>query len=301
VHIEWNDLQLVLAIAESGSLSGAARALRVTQPTASRRLAELEAQLGEPLFIRGVDGTAVTSFCERLLEPARRMAESAADVERAAERGELTPRGTVRITAPPGIAQTMLAPFAVSLRERLPEIQLEVISTVRYVDLVRREADLALRIPSTSHRESPREIVVVKAVKHPIHAYATPAYIATRKRGYGFADVDWIGWPAPLEDTPPMPQLAQRIPSFRPVFASDDFLVQMRAAELGIGAIVLSELRTRFDPPPLLAPLSLDFGGIASTVQLACARGSLAVPRIAAVAELLAADLDPPAAGRRRR
>lgn len=301
MHIEWNDLQLVLAIAESGSLSGAARALRVTQPTASRRLAELEAQLGEPLFIRRVDGTAVTSFCERLLEPARRMAESAADVERAAERGERAPRGTVRITAPPGIAQAMLAPFAVSLRDRLPEIQLEVISTVRYVDLVRREADLALRIPSTSHRESPRDIIVVKAVVHPIHAYATPAYIATRKRGYGFADVDWIGWPAPLEDTPPMPQLAQRIPSFRPVFASDDFLVQMRAAELGIGAIVLSELRTRFDPPPLLAPLSLDFAGIASTVQLACARGSLAVPRIAAVAELLAADLEPRAAGRRRR
>lgn len=301
MHMEWSDLQLVLAIAEGGSLSGAARALRVTQPTASRRLAELEAQLGEPLFVRRVDGTVATSFCERLLEPARQMADAAAAAERAAERGERAPQGTVRITAPPGVAQAMLAPFAIALREQFPEIQLEVISTVRYVDLVRREADLALRIPSTSHRESPRDIAIVKSVKHPIHAYATPAYIATRRRGYGFADVDWIGWPAPLEETPPMPQLAQRIPNFRPVFASDDFLIQLRAAELGIGAIVLSELRTRFDPPPVLAPLALDFGGMAATLQLACARGSLAVPRIAAVAELLAAELEPPAQRRRRR
>ncbi|MEO8548464.1 MAG: LysR family transcriptional regulator [Kofleriaceae bacterium] len=299
MHIAWDDLQLVLAIAEAGSLSGAARRLRVTQPTASRRLAELEEVLGEPLFVRRVDGTAATSFGERLIEPARRMAESAAEVERAAERVERAPRGTVRITAPPGIASAFLAPFAAALRTRLPEIRLEVISTVRYVDLVRREADLALRIPSAARREAPRDIAIVATVAQKVLAVATPAYLATRKRGYGFADVDWIGWPPPLDDTPPMPQLAARIPSFQPVFASDDFLVQLRAAEQGVGALVLSDLRTRFDPPPTLVPLALVFRGLTSTLQLACARGSLAVPRIAAVAELIAAELAPKSVGRR--
>ena len=75
------------------------------------------------------------------------------------------------------------------------------------------------------------------------------------------------------------------------MFASDDFLVQQRAAELGVGALVLTELRTRFDPPPVLTKLALDFRGMTGTIQIACARSSLAVPRIAAVAELLVADL----------
>ena len=294
MHVAWNDLQLLIAIADRGSLSAAARALGVTQPTASRRLVQLETELGEPLFVRRVDGTAVTSFGERLLEPARRMADAAAEVARAAEGAERTPRGTVRITAPPGLAFAFLAPFAVALRAQLPEIELEVISTVRYVDLARREADLALRIPSAARRETPRDIAVVTSVKHRIAAYATRDYVASLPRGYGFADVAWIGWPPPLHDTPPMPQLAARIPNFRPVFASDDFLVQLRAAELGLGALVLSDLRTRFEPAPKLVPLALDFRGMTSTIQLACARGSLSVPRIAAVAAQIAKDLTPP-------
>ena len=104
MHIPWHDLQVFLAVAEAGSLSAAAKRLRVTQPTVSRRIAELEASVGEALFVRTVDGAAPTSFGERLLEPARRMAEWAAEVDRAAERAETTPRGTVRITAPPGVA-----------------------------------------------------------------------------------------------------------------------------------------------------------------------------------------------------
>jgi DNA-binding transcriptional LysR family regulator len=119
------------------------------------------------------------------------------------------------------------------------------------------------------------------------------------RRGYGFADVAWIGWPPPLHETPPMPQLAARIPGFRPVFASDDYLVQLRAAEQGLGALVLAEPITRYPLPATLVKLALDFGGLTSQIQLACARASLTVPRIAAVAELLAADLAPPRARRR--
>jgi DNA-binding transcriptional LysR family regulator len=58
MHIPWSELELLLAVARAGSLSGAAKALQVTQPTVSRRLAELEALLGEPLFVRTVDGAA---------------------------------------------------------------------------------------------------------------------------------------------------------------------------------------------------------------------------------------------------
>src|SRR5688572_25202382 len=104
MDIPWEDVKLFLAVAEARSLSAAARRLRVAQPTVSRRLADLEARLGETLFLRSVDGTAPTSFGESLVEPARRMAECAGDLERAALRADAAPRGVVRITAPPGVA-----------------------------------------------------------------------------------------------------------------------------------------------------------------------------------------------------
>lgn len=291
MDIPWNDLQLVLAIASAGSLSGAARALRTTQPTVSRRLAELEASLGEPLFLRAVGGTTPTGFGERLLEPARRMAEAAAEVNHAAQAADRSPRGVVRISAAPGMAAVLLAPFAAYLRTRLPEIQLEIVSTTRYVDLVRREADLAIRWQSSSRTDRQRDLVVLEHVSHPVVACATPAYLATRKRGYGIADVDWIGWCPPFDQLPPNPQLAARIPGFHPVLGSDDFLIQLRAAEAGVGAIVLTRFHYHLEPPSPLVELALELGVPPAQTHLVAARGSLAIPRIAAVAELLAHEL----------
>ena len=291
VHIEWNAVQLVLAIADSGSLSGAAKRLGVTQPTASRRLAELEAELGEPLFVRTVDGCTPTSFGERVVLPARRMAEAGVEVERAASGAEHGPRGVVRITAPPGVASSLVAPFAAELRTALPDIQIELVSTVRYVDLVRGEADIALRVPAPGRRDRARDLVTLESVRHPIHAFASAGYAASLRRDYDFADVSWIGWPPPFDQLAPNPQLAARIPGFRPVFAADDFLVQLRAAEAGIGAIILSSFRSRFDPPRTLVPLNLSFGAMTSAHELVCARGALAVPRVKAVADLLAKEL----------
>jgi len=291
VHIPWNDVQLVLAIADTGSLSAAARALRLTQPTVSRRLADLEAELGEALFRRAVDGTTPTSFGERLLEPARRMAECAAEVDHAVADADRHPRGVVRISAAPGMAYAFVAPFAALLRTKLPDVRLEVVSTTRYVDLVRREADLAIRLQSTARKDVQRDLEVVAAVEHPVAVFAAPSYIATLPRGYGLADLAWIGWCPPLEQLPPNPQLAAVIPGFAPVFGSDDYLVQLRAAETGAGAIVQTRLRYRLEPPSALVELALDLRQAPAKTHLVAARASLAIPRIRAVAELLAKEL----------
>ena len=143
--------------------------------------------------------------------------------------------------------------------------------------------------------------VLLRAVTHPVFAFAAPSYAAALPRGYGFADVGWIAWPPPLEEIAPNPQLAARIPGFRPVFAADDFLVQLRAADAGIGAIILSSFQSRFEPPRALVRLALDFGPITSTHQLVAARGALAVPRVQAVADLLARELAATAPRRPRR
>jgi molybdate transport repressor ModE-like protein len=284
MDISWEDARLFLAVVDSGSLSAAARQLRVAQPTVSRRVAELEALLGEPLFGRGVGGAALTPFGERLVEPARRMAECAAEFTRVAEHAEDTPRGVVRVTTPPGLAFDFVAPFAVALRETLPDVRLEVVSTLRYLDLVRREADLAVRFKQPSSRD----LVTVAEWTTGVAAFASPAYAASLSPGYAVRDLDWIAWAPPLDHLSPNPELAATIPNFRPVFASDDFLVQLRAAEAGMGAMVLARAWHRFTRLDMLTELDVSLGPVQASAFLVTTRSALAIPRVRAVAELLA-------------
>ena len=289
MDIAWNDVRLFLAVAEAGSLSGAARRLRASQPTVSRNLAELEANLGYALFLRSVDGASLTAAGERLLQPARRMAEWAAEVELCAQQGEMAPRGVVRITAPPGVAFDFVAPFASYARKRLPEVTLEVLSSTQYLDLTRREADLALRMRLPEQRD----LVRVTTFVHDNAAFATRTYASTLPKGYGPADIDWIGWAPPLDSLPPNPQLAALIPNFRPIFASDDFLVQRNAVESGVGAMFLGRVRHRYSRPTELVALELELGPYAkSELHLVATKSALEVPRIRAVAELLGEELE---------
>ena len=287
MNIPWDDLRLFLAVAEAGSLSAASKRLGVTQPTVSRRLAELEASLGEPLFVRAVDGVKVTAYAERLIEPARRMSEWAAEVNRTAERAETSLRGCVRITAPPGIAFDFLAPFAAWMRTRLPEVHLEVISSVEYLDLSRRAADLALRFAAPVQRD----VQTLATLDLEVAVFASEAYAKSLPRGYGVHDVGWLAWAPPLDHLSPNPELARLIPGFSPVFAADDFLVMQRAAEAGLGAIFLGRVEHRFLCATNLVELDIDLGGIRRTLYLAGARGALEIPRVRAVAELLVAEL----------
>jgi DNA-binding transcriptional LysR family regulator len=291
MHIPWSEVELFLAVARAGSLSGAAKTLRVTQPTVSRRLAELESTLGEPLFERTVDGAALTAFGERMLEPARRMGDCAGDVELVAAKASASPQGVVRVTAPPGAAFDFLAPLVRHARKQLPEVRLEVISTANYLDLARREADLGIRMQVTHGSPLARDLVTLASVEFGVAAYATREYAASLPRGYGIADVEWVAWAPPMDHLAPNPQLAARIPGFRPAFASDDFLVQLRAAEAGAGAILLGRHRSRRALPTPLVEMKLDLGPLRSSMHLVSARASLAIPRVRAVADLLAAEL----------
>jgi DNA-binding transcriptional LysR family regulator len=287
MHIGWDAIQLLVVAAEHRSLSRAARILGVTQPTVSRRLAELEAEIGEALFVRSASGVALTSTAERLLEPARRMAESFGEVARIASGARAGPRGTVRITSPPGVAFELLAPFAARARRAYPDIRLEVSATVRSLDLVRGEADLALR----TQKPTTKALACLASLEEPLAAFATEDYRARLPVGYGAADVDWIAWPPTHAELPPNAQLAARIPDFEPVFTSDDFLVQLRAAEAGVGAVVLSRFVSRASLPSSLVELELDVGRLRAELHLLCAPSSLAIARVRAVADLLRKEL----------
>ena len=290
MHVLWNDVELFLAIAERGSVSAAAKQLGTTQPTVSRRLAELETGLGEPLFERSVAGTALTSFGERMLPAARRMAEAAGEVQRVASAAEATPSGVVRVTAPPGIAYMFLAPLAARLLELLPAVQLEVMATTSYVDLARREADLAIRIPQLD-RAAQQSLVSLASSTSPVAAFATASVKAALPAKPRLDEVPWIAWSAPFEDLPPNPQLAKLIPGFKPVFASSDYIVQLRAAEAGVGAVILPRTTSRIALPSSLVELPVSFGTLTSSMHLVCARASLTIPRVKAVADVIAKEL----------
>ena len=218
------------------------------------------------------------------------MAECAGEVERVASGAELLPKGVVRITAPPGVAFLFLAPLAAHIREVLPDVRLEVMSTVHYVDLARREADLAIRGKPIGRPSNDHDLVCLATYEQTVGAYATPEFIARLPQGYGFSDVGWIGWSPPFEDLPPNPMLAARIPGFRPVFAADDYIVQLRAAEAGVGAVLLGRFASRFALPTPLVEFPLPEAAFKWPAYLTCARSSLAVPRIRAVADVLAAE-----------
>jgi DNA-binding transcriptional LysR family regulator len=289
MHIPWESVQLFLASAEQGSLAKAAKSLGVTQPTVSRRLAELEATIGETLFARSVEGVTLTAAGERLIAPARLMAEGHGELSRLAAGKGAAPAGLVHVTAPPGVAYELLVPFAAALRKDLPDVRLSVNASVRYLDLVRGEADLALRLS----KPVTRDLVTLASVEEPVAAFASRAYAKRLPESPAWGDVDWIAWPATHSEIPPNPQLAARIPDFAPIFAADDFLLQLRAAELGLGAVILSEKTSRHAGSSPLVALPIDLGRLRIGIHLVCARSALAVSRVRAVAERLVEALSP--------
>lgn len=285
--LPWDDVAYFLAVAEAGSFSSAARRLRVGQATVSRRIAQLEALVGAPLFRRGVDGVTLTAAADRLLPAARRMAESAGELTRLVAAGESQPTGRVRIAAPPGIAVDLLAPFARHVRKVHPALRLEVLSGIGYVDLVRHDADLALR----ARKPTEDALTWIGELQVPAVAMATKALIRRLPANPTVKDVDWITWAPPYENLPPRPQLERLIPGFEPVFTSDSYLVQWAAAEAGIGAMFMDPRRHRFARRSPLTPLPMKFDYVGRT-YLVAAKTMLIVPRVRAVVDLLVEEFE---------
>ncbi|HXJ21640.1 MAG TPA: LysR family transcriptional regulator [Polyangia bacterium] len=293
MDIDWDDWRLFLAVTTAGSMSRAARTLRLGQPTLSRRIGLLEERLDGPLFVRHSDGVTLTALGERLLPAAQRMADFASDAGRIVAGGERRPEGRVRIAAPPGIAFDFIAPVAGLLRRRAPGVRLEVLADVDYVSLSRGEADVALRLrPPTDH-----DLVGVAQIPMQAAALAAKSYARRLPRRYGPADVDWIAWAPPHDQAPPNPQLAALLGDrFNPVFTSNDYLVQMAAVEAGVGAMLLGRRFHRLSRAGQLVELDIDLGPAARvTFHLVVAKRMVDVPRIRAVTEALLGELDPPA------
>ncbi|MEQ8955731.1 MAG: LysR family transcriptional regulator [Gammaproteobacteria bacterium] len=147
--MNWNDLKSFLAIAEAGSLNGAARTLRQNHSTVFRRLNALESDLGVRLFERLPQGYVLTSPGERLVELAREADNAVQKIQRELAGRDLAPTGKVRLTTAPNIAQAVLPEVVAKLRRECPGIVLEIAVGDSDYDLNRREADIAVRATTT--------------------------------------------------------------------------------------------------------------------------------------------------------
>jgi DNA-binding transcriptional LysR family regulator len=144
--IGWELYRSFLAVLDEGSLSGAARALGVAQPTVGRHVAALEKALGVALFTRSQLGLMATETGLSLRIYAESMHSTAAALERAAASQGTGVRGTVRITASDVIGVEVLPPIITRLRDQHPDLAVELVLTDRVQDLLRREADIAVRM-----------------------------------------------------------------------------------------------------------------------------------------------------------
>ncbi|MBT9595097.1 MAG: LysR family transcriptional regulator [Vitreoscilla sp.] len=143
---DWQWYRSFLAVLDHGSLSAAARALGLTQPTLGRHIDALEAALGLTLFTRSFEGFAPTDAALNLRPYADGLKDTAAALLRAASGQGEGVRGTVRITASEIVGVEVLPPILAALRQSHPELVVELVVSNEVGDLLRREADIAVRM-----------------------------------------------------------------------------------------------------------------------------------------------------------
>jgi len=183
--IGWDLYRTFLGVLSEGSLSGAARSLGITQPTAGRHVAELEKTLGLALFTRAPSGLVPTEAALALRGHAEAMHSTAAALRRAAESQGEGVSGTVRISASEVVSVEVLPPILAALREAHPGLRVELVATNRVQDLLRQEADIAVRMTQ------PRQDVLVARrvgdVTLGLHAH--PDYLARHGTPKTMADL----------------------------------------------------------------------------------------------------------------
>ena len=172
--MDWSILRDFIAVAETGGLSQAARRLRVSQPTLSRRIAALEAQLKAQLFQRTPRGLSLTDAGEQVLAGARRVEEEALAIERQADAAQQTLTGTVRITVTEALGSLWLPKHLAAFHAKYPGVCVEVLVDNRTVNLVRREADIAIRL----FRPDQPDLIARHAGELVMGLYGTKDYLA---------------------------------------------------------------------------------------------------------------------------
>ena len=251
--MHWDELRVVLAICREGSLSGAAKVLGCSHSTVFRQINAIENKLSTRFFNRLSHGYEMTGAGETVLKRAASIEEDIFDLERELKSKDLRLQGSIRLTAPEGLTNYLLIPHLASFYRKHPDIEIDLIISSDDLQLSQHEADIAVR----TTKKPPPNCIGKKVCAFNIAVYATETYLEKVKDlefpQYHYLQinngVNWFPPPYWTADSPP-----------RIVFKCDSILSVIRAANEGIGAVILPCLIGENEP--LLKLASAPFKGI---------------------------------------
>lgn len=230
----WELFETFLAVMRGGSLSAGSRALALTQPTVRRRIEELESALGVVLFTRSPNGLVPTEAATSTVHYAESMSAAALAFGRAVSAPKDAVRGTVRVAASEVVGVEVLPPLLAPLLAAQPGLQIELVLSNRNEDLLRRDADVAVRMTEPTQAA----LVARKVGVIDVGLFASKDYLAKHPRPEALADLRahaLIGTDRArgLADALAAAGLALRPRDF--AFRSDSDLAQLGALRAGLG------------------------------------------------------------------
>jgi DNA-binding transcriptional LysR family regulator len=171
--MDLNALVVFAKVVEARSFSEAARRLGIPVSTVSRRVAELEDQLGVRLLDRSTRNLRLTDLGSEVLEHALRSTESAEAIQNIISNQRSSVRGTLRLSAPPSISDTLLTPLVTAFQASYPEVRVQILVTDRFVDHIADGVDIAFRLGALKDSS----LVALKLLTYRHQLVASPAYL----------------------------------------------------------------------------------------------------------------------------
>lgn len=282
--MDWDDLKIALEIARQGSLSAAARALGMTQPTISRRLDRFERSLGVKLFERSRDGMTVTAVGAAMADGLRQMEDGALSVERRIAAGDAGLQGPITVTSLDWLGDAVIAPVLARFAARHPLVAIELISKVRLFSLPRREADLAIRFrPFDQDDLLERKIAEVS-----YGLYASPAFLEQHGNpdfASGCAGQPIVTMHEPAAGAAQVAWLRRLAPAAPVILQTNGVRSQLAAAEAGVAMAALP--RVLGDAQPMLRRLETPAPGLVQSVRLGLHPDLRDAPRIRALVDFI--------------
>ncbi len=237
--LDWDLLRLFLQVQRLGSLSEAARHLRLDHSTVSRRLGQLELCLGGALFERRRSGLKPTELAQALTAQVETMESAVLSLqERLGGVGGREPAGHVRVAMMEGIGTTFVARHLQPLLAQHPQLQVELVTSASLVNVNRREADIFL---SFFKPQGPG-LAVTPAGSFALYLYAAPAYLRQHGEPAGIAALgqhQFVGYVDELVQLDAVRWLDELVTQPPMRFQSNSMLAQMSAAASGLGLVLL--------------------------------------------------------------
>jgi DNA-binding transcriptional LysR family regulator len=283
--LDWDDVRVFLAIARTGSISGAARSLRLDHSTVSRRLGQLELSLGGPLFERRPTALHPTDSAAKLRAYAEAMEAAALGLREAmaGERGGVA--GTVRLAMMEGIGSMYVARRLEPLLARHPALKIELVTSAHPVSVSRREADVFLSF----FKPEGRGLDSRAAGSFALGLYGADSYFARHGRPASADELpqhQFVGYIEDLIQVDAVRWLDEVVRSPTMAFRSNSMLAQMTAAAAGTGLVLLPHFAVTQEP--LLRPVLADAVSVKRELWINVQRDLSHSARIRVVADYLA-------------